>query len=104
MYACLVSNISINFFFLFLIFNIHICIHLSLIVSSCVCVCVCVIVYLLRYYDNCGHVLAFFRFPSIGSSLLFSFIEYSIEICLVHFIASYDCLNFVFELVVCWYD
>ena len=52
--------------------------------------CVYVIVYLLRYYDSLGHVLAFFRFPSIRSFLLFSFIvicEY-MEIFLAQFITS----------------
>ena len=59
-----------------------------------------VIVYLLRYYDNLGHVLAFFRFPSIGIFLLFSFIEkYFLLILLL-----VRTVSFVLELIVCWYD
>ena len=50
-----------------------------------VCVCVSLPVHLSRYYDNLGHVLVFFWFPSIGSSLLYFFITNSIEIfpCLI---------------------
>ena len=62
----------------------------------CVCVCVCVYVseYLLRCYDNFVTLLTLFMSwlssgsPSIGSSLLFSFIANSIEIFLPHFITS----------------
>ena len=62
--------------------------HMRSIILNCILVRVYVIVYLLHYYDNLGQVLAFFRFLSIGSSLLFIFITNSIETFLAHFIAS----------------